>query len=451
MPLDPSKPVQRSVGRYDILEMIAEGGMGTVYKGVNRESGEIVAIKIVPPTAAKNPTLLKRFEREFTAARALDHPNVVKAIEFDASGPTPFLVMEYVDGESLGQRIEREGKLPIDESIRIISEVAQGLYRAHKQGLIHRDVKPDNILLNSEGKAKLTDLGLVKEVDDDFNLTKTGRGLGTPHFMAPEQFRDAKNADVRCDIYSLGATLYMMVTGEMPFGKTSALDCYLKKFRNELTPPRQLNPEISERIDWAIRRAMSGNPDQRPSSCREFVEDLFGRSTRPVTAPSGESSTATQDLWYLVYHDETGEAHTVKGGVEGIRKALSEGLLGDAGNIVAGRQKNGPFLPLRNYPEFRDLIVAPAPGQAPGAAAAAGPPGQLQSTTAPTAVNRLGARSTKSIRSTTTGSPASGAPADSDSPVSPLVARQARQDLLLWILVVALSIAAVFGVRYFLS
>src|SRR5262249_51501104 len=180
-------------------------GMGTVYKGRNRETGDIVAIKIVPPTAAKNPTLLKRFEREFTSARALDHPNIVKAIEFDGACATAFLVMEYVDGESPGKKIERDGKMDETEALRIIGEVSQGLYRAHKQGLIHRDVKPDNVLLGSDGKAKLTDLGLVKEIDDDYNLTKTGRGLGTPHFMAPEQFRDAKNADVRCDIYSLGA------------------------------------------------------------------------------------------------------------------------------------------------------------------------------------------------------------------------------------------------------
>src|SRR5438105_1763432 len=325
MGLDPSKPTQQSIGKYDILEMIAEGGMGTVFKGRNRETGDIVAIKIVPPSAAKNPTLLRRFEREFTTARALNHPNIVKAIEFDGTCPTPFLVMEYVDGESLGQKIERDGKLPEDDAVRIIAEVSQGLHRAHKQGLIHRDVKPDNVLLAADGKPKLTDLKLVKEIDDDFNLTKTGRGLDTPHFMAPEQFRDAKNADVRCDIYSLGATLYMMVTGQMPFGNTSALDCYMKKTRNDLTPPQELAPELSERVDWAIRRAMSPNPDQRPSSCREFVEDLYGKSTRPQSRPTTDAEALSEhDVWYLVYHDETGESHTVKGGTEGIRRALRE-------------------------------------------------------------------------------------------------------------------------------
>ena len=208
--------MNRQIGNYDLIVKIAEGGMGAVYKGRNRATGEIVAIKIVPADTARNPLLLKRFEQEFKAASVIDHPNVVKAIDYCGTGATPFLVMEFVDGESLGQRIERDSVLPESEAIRLIGQVCEGLHRAHKQGLIHRDVKPDNILLTQEGVAKLTDLGLVKDVEGEMTLTKTGRGLGTPHFMAPEQFRNAKNADVRCDMYSLGATLYMMVTGSRP-------------------------------------------------------------------------------------------------------------------------------------------------------------------------------------------------------------------------------------------
>lgn len=461
MPVDPSRPAQQSVGRYDIIEMIAEGGMGTVYKARHRDSGDIVAIKIVPPQAAKNPTLLKRFEREFTAARALDHPNVVKAIEFDGNCPTPFLVMEYVDGESLGQRIERDGKLPENDALRIIAEVSQGLYRAHKQGLIHRDVKPDNVLLTKEGKAKLTDLGLVKEIDADFNLTRTGRGLGTPHFMAPEQFRDAKNADVRCDIYSLGATLYMMVTGEMPFGNTSALDCFMKKMRNDLDPPRKLVPELSERTEWAILRAMSGDPDKRPTSCREFVEDLYGKSTRPQQS-SDQSAQIEQDVWYLLYQDENGESHTVKGGTEGIRKALRDGLLGDAGNIVACRQKQGPFLPLRNFPEFRDLIVQAAAAAPPVIPQGPNPPPVSgpwpQSSTTPTAnVARLTSRTTRTVANPRPATAAANAAVQNGSPTNnaphiPLpVSPQTRHDVLIWIIVLAMAIGTAIAVRWFLT
>jgi eukaryotic-like serine/threonine-protein kinase len=360
------EPVLSNVGNYDLLEKIADGGMGTVYKGRHRDTGDIVAVKIVATHMAGNEVLLKRFEQEYNAARQLDHPNIVRALEFGDTGSRPFMVMEFVDGESLGRKIEREGRIPEKEAIKIIAQIAQGLHRAHKEKLIHRDVKPDNILVTADGTAKLADLGLVKEVEADVNLTRTGRGLGTPHFMAPEQFKNAKNVDPRCDIYSLGATLYMMVTGDLPFKSTGPLDAYMKKIENKLVPPRQIVPGLSDRIDWAIRRAMSADPDQRPSTCREFVEDLTGRSTRKVQAGEG-SLPAQQDIWYLVYQDEEGVAHTVKGTSGGIRRSLKEGLLGDASNIRASRKKSGGFEPLRCFPEFRDLVVLPAATSAPGA------------------------------------------------------------------------------------
>src|SRR5262249_51325863 len=307
--------------------------------------------------------LLKRFEQEFRAASRLDHPNIVRALDYGDTGSTPYLVMEFVEGESLGQKIERDGALSETEAIRLIAQVAQGLHRAHKQGLIHRDVKPDNILVTPDGQAKLADLGLVKEVEADLNLTRTGRGLGTPHFMAPEQFRNAKNADVRCDIYALAATLYMMVTGQLPFKSNGPLDAWMKKVNNEITPPREVVPELSEQVDQAIRRAMSNDPDERPSTCREFVEDLTGKSTRKITPPDKVASGS--DLWYLVYKDEVGGVHTVKGTTGAIRRSLKEGLLGDASNVRASKLKTGPFDHVRGYAEFRDLIVEPAALETP--------------------------------------------------------------------------------------
>jgi serine/threonine protein kinase len=364
MALDTSKPTLQSIGNYDLLEKIAEGGMGAIYKARHRQSGQVVAIKIMPPHMAGNNVLLKRFEQEFRAASRLDHPNIVRALDYGDTGSTPYLVMEFVEGESLGQKIERDGALSETEAIKLIAQVAQGLHRAHKQGMIHRDVKPDNILVTPDGQAKLADLGLVKEVDADLNLTRTGRGLGTPHFMAPEQFRNAKNADIRCDVYSLGATLYMMVTGELPFKSNGPLDAWMKKMQNELVLPRQINPNLSERVEWAIRRAMNRDPEQRPASCREFVEDLTGHSTRKLT-PLG-TDVPLADIWYLVYRDEDGETHTVKGSTGAIRRSLKDGLLGDASNVRASRSKTGPFESLRGFPEFRDLVVVlPEPAATP--------------------------------------------------------------------------------------
>lgn len=359
---DTTAPAPPQLGNFDIVSKIADGGMGTVYKAKNRLTGQIVAIKVIAATTAKNPVLIKRFQQEFEAAKLLDHPNVVRALEYHGGGPNPFLVMEFVDGDSLGQRIERAGAFPENEAVRLIAQVCEGLQRAHKQGLVHRDVKPDNILVNRDGVAKLTDMGLVKDVEGDLNLTKTGRGLGTPHFMAPEQFRNAKMVDVRGDIYSLGATLYAMVTGQTPFENASPLDCWMKKIRNEFPPPKDLNPTVSDRVDWAIRRAMSAEPDRRPSSCREFLEDLTGQS-RNTPIRLGEQAgrdPAPADIWYMVYKDETGAAHTVKGSTEGIRNALSNHLLGDAATVLVSRTKTGHFQSLASVPEFRDLVVQPA-------------------------------------------------------------------------------------------
>ena len=161
MGLDTAKGSMTSVGSYDLLDKIAEGGMGAIWRARDRRSGQIVAIKIMPAHMAANPVLLKRFEQEFRAASKLDHPNIVRALDYCGTGSTPFLVMEFVDGESVGQRIEREGRIAEDEAVRMIAQVSQGLYRAHKQGLVHRDVKPDNIMLSKDGAAKLTDLGLA--------------------------------------------------------------------------------------------------------------------------------------------------------------------------------------------------------------------------------------------------------------------------------------------------
>jgi serine/threonine protein kinase len=348
-----SEPALDRVGNYDLVEKIAEGGMGTVYKGRHRTTGAYVAIKLLATHMKNNPTYLQRFQKEYTTAKALDHPNIVRALEQSFEGDRPYLVMEYVDGESLGQRLERSGRLPEEEAIRIIVLAAQGLERAHKQGLIHRDVKPDNIMLTRDGGVKLADLGLVKEMDGDLNLTRTGRGLGTPHFMAPEQFRNAKHADVRCDVYSLGATLYMMVTGQMPFAALPPLEAWMKKVNNDLSAPRKLVASVSERTNWAIRRAMDPNPEKRPRSCKEFVEDLTG--SKPIPAQTAEPATK-EPWWYLQYIDEEGKPHLVKGRMSGIRRSVKEGRLGDVTKVLVCRTKTGAYGPLRSYPEFRDLV-----------------------------------------------------------------------------------------------
>jgi serine/threonine protein kinase len=400
-----AKPLQ-TVGNYELIEKIAEGGMGAIYRGRQRDTGMIVAVKIMPTHMAQNPILLKRFEQEFRAASRLDHPNIVRAIDYGDTGEQPYLVMEFVEGESLGQKIEREGRMSEAEAIRVIAQVAQGLHRAHKQNLVHRDVKPDNILVRPDGVAKLADLGLVKETDTDLNLTKTGRGLGTPHFMAPEQFRNAKNADSRCDIYSLGATLYQMVTGDLPFRSSGPLDAWMKKIQNELTAPRQIVKTLSERLESAILRAMHADPAKRQASCREFVEELTGKTTRRSPTPE-VAGPPTAELWYLVYRDENGTPHTVKGSVNAIRKSLRDGLLGDAENVRASRTKAGPFEPLTSFPEFREIITptAPAPAMPRSSATAVAPRPSTPPAARPEPTTSSGVRGSSATRSATNNDP----------------------------------------------
>ena len=443
MPLETTTPMLQRVGNYDLIDKIAEGGMGVVYKGRQRDSGQIVAVKIVPRHLTSNTVFIKRFEQEYTAARALNHPNIVKAIEFGRDAGTPYLVMEFVEGQSLGQKLESCHRLPENDAIRIMGYVAQGLHKAHKLGLIHRDVKPDNILLTPDGQIKLVDLGLVKEVDADLNLTRTNRGLGTPHFMAPEQFRNAKNADARCDIYSMAATLYMMVTGELPFKALSPLDAWMKKINNEITAPREIVPELSERVDWAIRRSMSADPTQRAASCREFIEDLTGHSTRKI-ATANVPGEPGADTWYLVYRDEQDVMHTVKGTMNGIRRSLKERLLGDAGNVRVSRNKDGPFEALKNHPEFRDLVVEPAPMPGGGSKRPSAPKTVVPASQMETLPYIPEAPADQSAPATPTERPAAPAPAITRTTTPPAIfiqTRSRRHDWVKWVILFLAALA----------
>jgi serine/threonine protein kinase len=274
------------LGGYPLLEKIGSGGLGTVYKSQDPASGEPVALKVVSPAVLADPVLRMRFAQECQVASKLDHPHAVKFLSFGMDGNKPFLVMEYVDGVSLGERLQKEGRLSEEEAVRLTVQVGRALDHAHQRRIIHRDVKPDNVLVNRQGDAKLVDLGLGKSLDSDLNLTVTASGLGTPNFMAPEQFEDAKRADERSDLYSLAATLYALVCGELPFhANTRAVaTMYKKKLANEIAPPRQLVPELSERLEAAVLRALRADRAERQASVVEFIESLVAPAEAPAPA-----------------------------------------------------------------------------------------------------------------------------------------------------------------------
>jgi eukaryotic-like serine/threonine-protein kinase len=276
MALNTQNETLRTIGNWSLLEKIGDSGMGKLYRARNRNGGDVVAVKVLPPFQAGNFQAYQRFARECRILTALHDPHIVRALDFGIDGSDPYLVMEFVEGERLSERIERAGGLPEAEAVGLITQVAGALGRIHSRRLVHRNVKPESILITSDGQAKLTDLGLAKDVDSQEGLTRDGASLGTPNYMAPEQFRNAAKATRRCDIYSLAATLYMALTGEPPFAGCNLVEMCTRKLRNDQAGPQERVPAVSNLTDRAIRRAMSAQPDLRPATCDEFVASLSG-------------------------------------------------------------------------------------------------------------------------------------------------------------------------------
>jgi serine/threonine protein kinase len=226
-PAKTDKPQLGQLGDYKIIRPVAKGGMGEVYEATQLRLGRSVALKILNRNLAMDEQFLQRFEREAKAAAALNHPNVVHVYDFAKEDGQAYLVMEFIEGQDLAKIVSQAGKMPLKDGLKIVTDVASALQEAHSKGIIHRDIKPANILLTSKGVVKVSDLGLARRLDDDSDLTATGAGIGTPHFMSPEQARDAHHVDHRADIYSLGITLLYLLTGKRPYeGKSHTASCW---------------------------------------------------------------------------------------------------------------------------------------------------------------------------------------------------------------------------------
>lgn len=281
-----------ALGDYDILGRVAAGSMATVYKGRHRTTGTLAALKVPTESVLSQKVLRERFFQEYRAGLGLKHPNIVRTLDFGQDGPLYYLVLEFIEGQDLWEHVQQHKRLPEQEAVGIIVQIAQALNALHRQGIIHRDVKPDNILITADGTAKLGDLGLIKELESNLELTCPDKGLGSPHFIGPEQFTDARAADMRCDVYSLGATLYTAVTGVLPFDAPTLGSILRKKQTDELVPPRDFVPELSRTVDFAIRRALQSHPVRRQANCLEFIATLMDEmpAARPAAPPGGKGS-----------------------------------------------------------------------------------------------------------------------------------------------------------------
>jgi len=264
--------------RYDNLGELGRGGMGLVYKARDRETGEVLAVKILKPEVAANTQILERFKNELRLAHQITHRNVARLYEFHRFGDAVHLSMEYVEGESLRSLLDRSGKLPLPQVLDLARQMAAGLSEAHRQSIAHRDLKPENIMLTPRGELKVMDFGISRSFAAD--ATATGAIIGTPAYMAPEQ-AEGKVADHRTDIYAFGLILYEMVTGKAAFTGDTAITLALKQIRERPTPPRSIDPGVPKQIEAAILRCLEKNPAARFQSVDELIQALDGGPAQP--------------------------------------------------------------------------------------------------------------------------------------------------------------------------
>ena len=266
----------KQLGPYKILKKIGEGGMGAVYLAEDTGVQRKVALKVLPKKHASDQSFLSRFRREAKATGQLNHVNIVTAYNTGEDMGMHYYAMEYCDGEPLDAKLKREGTLPWDTAVQITTQIARGLKHAHDHHLIHRDIKPANVFWTKDGIAKILDLGLAKNIGDaeqSFN-TQSGVALGTPHYISPEQARGDRVIDGRTDIYSLGATLYHVLTGSTPFAGSTAGVIMMKHLTEQLPNPQDLNQDIPDGVVTVIRRMMAKKPDDRYANCDALLGDL---------------------------------------------------------------------------------------------------------------------------------------------------------------------------------
>ncbi len=260
---------------FKILEVAGQGAHAKVFKARQLSLDRIVALKVLPREAAQSEEFIKRFYAEGRAAGKLNHPNVVTALDVGQAGSYHYFAMEFIEGETVFDIILEKGSVPEMEAIRIALDVAKGLEHAHKAGLVHRDVKPQNIILTKEGVTKLTDLGLARQEGDlEAAEAEKGKAFGTPFYISPEQIRGAHDVDFRADLYSLGATLYYMVTGKVPFDAPTPREVMVKHLKEKLIPPEKVNRFVSTHLSLVIRVCMAKSRRERYQSTAELVQDL---------------------------------------------------------------------------------------------------------------------------------------------------------------------------------
>jgi serine/threonine-protein kinase len=380
------------VGDFELKKKLGKGGMGEVYLAKQISLDRIVALKTLSKELAKKEDFVARFLREARSMAKLDHVNVVKVYAVDSYKGLHFVAIEYVDGRSIQDWLDKLTKFSIGDAVHIAMVSAEGMKHAHDQNMVHRDIKPDNILLTGTGIVKVADFGLAKVIDDDVSMTQSGTGLGTPLYMAPEQARSAKTVDQRSDIYALGVMLYHMLTGKLPYGGETALELIISKETGKYETARKLCPQLPERLDLIIDKMMAKEAKHRYSDCGELIKDLaalgvhndtlsfvdgavpteFARSASvtaatmsatlvsdgplPTSRQVAKSAVVKQAsrTWYVQFQDAKKKTVVEKLSTGRVLKMLQAGML--TGKARAKASSDGAYVPLAQFPEFTDAV-----------------------------------------------------------------------------------------------
>jgi len=268
----------RKIGDFKLVAPLGGGDSTYVYKAIQFSKNRLVAIKILPPEMAINKSVMKRFVRGAKSGSQLRHPNIVRILGGGLSDGLYYVWMEYVDGQSLRtlMRLAKSGRVALRSALDIVSQIGEALMLAHEKRIVHRNVKPGNILVGKDGIVKLADLGLAKTMEDEgaSDITDPGTILGTLNYMSPEQIQDAGVVDHRSDIYSLGATLYAMLTGVEPFAAPTTLDTIIRIQKEPVEPPQKHDPKLPEQVCSIIMRAMAKLPEDRYQTPQGMIEDV---------------------------------------------------------------------------------------------------------------------------------------------------------------------------------
>jgi tRNA A-37 threonylcarbamoyl transferase component Bud32 len=297
---------------YKLLGKLGAGAMATVYKARQLSLDRLVAIKVLPRKFTQSAPFIERFYAEGRAAAQLNHPNIVQAYDVGKAGEYHYFVMEYVDGRTVYDDIVQQKRYGEADAIQVMIQIAEALLHAHERGLIHRDVKPKNIMITRDGVAKLADMGLARAVTDkEAAEAEKGKAFGTPYYISPEQIRGELRIGPASDIYSLGATFYHMVTGSVPFDGKNPSDVMHKHLKDALVPPIQMNAKLSQGADEVIEMMMAKDPRKRYQHCKDLLVDLqaIRRKEHP---PIAHKDIGGMDLASLAQAEASAPAEIVE-------------------------------------------------------------------------------------------------------------------------------------------